>query len=275
MDKIKPFLKWAGNKYRIIDRIKALLPPGERLIEPFAGAAAVFLNTNYKENLITDTNADLINLFNLIKYDGKEFIDYCRSFFSAENNQESQYYKLRDTFNATKDQQLKAALFLYLNRHGYNGLCRYNLKGKFNTPFGQYKKPYFPEHEMKLFAQKAKTATFKVADFRQVMKNAKSGDVCYLDPPYIAISETSNFTSYSAGGFSYKDQLELAGLAKQLAKKGIPVLVSNHATEFTLNAYSSAKIERFDVRRFISCDGDNRAMVGEVLALFDAKEVSA
>ena len=140
--KIRPFLKWAGNKYRIIDQIRRKLPQGKRLIEPFVGSAAVFLNTDYERYLLTDTNADLIELYKLLKKEGKDFIEYSNSFFTDKNNNEEHYYNYREVFNTTDDCALKSALFIYMNRHGYNGLCRYNSQGKFNVPFGSYKKPY-------------------------------------------------------------------------------------------------------------------------------------
>ena len=268
MVKCRPFLKWAGNKYQILERIKAVLPHGNRLIEPFVGSGAVFLNIDYEEYLPADNNADLINLFLTLQGEGEPFMDYCRSFFTEETNSEGQYYELREEFNSTSNSKLKAGLFLYLNRHAYNGLCRYNSKGGFNTPFGLYSKPYFPEKEMRHFMERARRATFKVADFRDTMRSARRGDVLYCDPPYVPLSATSNFTSYSSGGFGREEQIELAELAKELAGRGVPVLISNHATEFTLNAYKTARIEQFDVQRFISCNGDKRGMAGEVLALF-------
>jgi len=266
--KIRPFLKWAGNKYQILERIKAVLPVGSRLIEPFVGSGAVFLNTDYNKYLLADDNKDLINLFLNLQAEGESFIDYSKSFFIEENNAEDRYYKLRDIFNSISDYRLKAALFIYLNRHGYNGLCRYNAKGGFNTPFGQYRKPYFPEKEMRYFCARAKKATFRVADFRSIMDEAREGDVVYCDPPYVPLSGTANFTNYSKSGFGIKDQKDLATLAQKLASRGVPVLISNHATDFTLKEYKIAKIEIFDVQRFISCDGSNRGKAGEVLALF-------
>lgn len=269
MLKMRPFLKWAGNKYQILERIKAVLPPGNRLIEPFVGSGAVFLNTDYKKYLLTDNNEDLIKLFLTLQAEGEPFINYCKSFFTEEHNSEDRYYELREVFNSTSDTRLKSALFIYLNRHGYNGLCRYNSKGGFNTPFGQYSKPYFPENEMRYSYIKSKKAVFKIADFRDIMKKAKKGDVVYCDPPYVPLSATANFTTYSTGGFGRNDQVELAELAQELAGRGVPVLISNHATEFTLDAYKTAKIELFSVQRFISCDGANRGKAEEVLALFD------
>jgi DNA adenine methylase len=266
----RPFLKWAGNKYRVMDEIHKMLPAeGERLIEPFAGSAAVFLNTDYKRYLITDSNPDLIHLYNYLKKEGRDFIRYCRHYFTPQNNTPEKYYYLRDQFNNTTNTRKRSALFIYLNRHGYNGLCRYNSNGGFNVPFGRYKAPYFPQKEMEFFSSKAKKATFRVASFETTLAKAKPGDIVYCDPPYVALSGSANFTSYHTGGFSEAQQIELVDSAKQVAAKGIPVLISNHKTEFTDKIYEPAKQHSyFMVRRFISCNGSKRKSAGEVLALF-------
>lgn len=267
--KNKPFLKWAGNKYRLMDKIEKLLPDGKRLIEPFAGSTAVFLNTNYNQYLLADKNIDLINLYNLLKEDGTDFIKYCQPYFNEKNNTETAYYDFRQQFNSTRSVKKKSALFLYLNRHGYNGLCRYNLKGGYNVPFGRYKKPYFPTAEMLAFAHKAQTATFIHQDFVSIMQQAKEGDVIYCDPPYAPVSSSANFTQYSAGGFNLEQQQLLASIASQKAAQGIPVLISNHNTSFTLEAYNQAQtITKFKVQRYISCNGNKRDSAGELLALF-------
>jgi len=266
----RPFLKWAGNKYRIIDRIKKSLPNGKRLIEPFAGSAAVFLNTDYEKYLINDNNPDLIHLYNLLKSDGADFIKKCRYYFTPRFNNEEQYYKLRQKFNDTSDIYKRAVLFVYLNRHGYNGLCRYNLKGGYNVPFGRYKAPYFPEKEMLFFHEKAQKAEFILSSFEEVIQSAKKGDVIYCDPPYVALSPSANFTSYSAGGFNMEKQQQLADLANETSAKGIPIIISNHNTSFTRKAYDKAnKITKFHVQRFISCNGKKRGTAGELLALFE------
>lgn len=266
---LKPFLKWAGNKYQIIDRIKRVLPAGKRLIEPFLGSGAVFLNTEYPEYLLSDINTDLINLYRILQEEGESFIHYCRQFFTPENNRPERYYELRDEFNSTKDIRLKSALFLYLNKHGYNGLCRYNSSGKYNVPYGKYKKPYFPEKEMLYFYHKAQRAVFRNEDFVTIMQQARKGDVVYCDPPYVPLSDTANFTNYSSGGFGIKEQQLLVDLAQELAQRGVVVVISNHDTEFVQKAYKSAKqLDFFPVQRFISCDGANRNKANEVLALF-------
>jgi DNA adenine methylase len=268
---VRPFLKWPGGKYRIVSYIKTMLPPGDRLVEPFVGSGAVFLNTDYSSYWLNDNNSDLINLYRVLQTEGDDFINYCRSFFTLENNTPERYYELRTIFNTTSDVVLKSALLVYLNRHGYNGLVRYNTQGEYNVPFGQYKKPYFPETEMKYFYYKSQKAEFTTGDFSEVMTAARPGDVFYCDPPYVPLSNTANFVTYSTGGFSMEQQEKLAKLAFELSQRDIPVLVSNHDTAFTEMAYKAARVNRLQVRRSISCNGSNRSKVGEVLALFERR----
>lgn len=265
---VRPFLKWAGNKVRILHHIKAILPPGNRLIEPFVGSGAVFANTGYARYLLADANADLIALYRHLQEEGHVFIDYCRSFFTPDNNTNDAFYRLRARFNETADAREKAALFLYLNRHCYNGLCRYNASGGFNTPFGRYARPYFPAAEMAHFHEQSRRAEFICAGFRETMESARPGDVLYCDPPYVPLSQTANFTSYSADRFGPGEQRDLARLAEMLAARGIPVVISNHNTEFTRRQYAQAQIVAFDVRRTISCDASNRGTASELLAIF-------
>ena len=265
---MKPFLKWAGNKYAIIQRIKAVLPAGNRLIEPFTGSAAVFLNTEFSEAILSDINLDLINLYRFLKVEGDTFIQYCWTFFQPDTNQAERYYEFRELFNNTDDARLKAALFLYFNRHGYNGLCRYNNKGEFNVPFGKYAKPYFPLDEMRTFHQKIQGAELLHQDFISTMQMARPGDVVYCDPPYVPLTATANFTGYATGGFGLESQEKLAEMARQLAHNGVHVIISNHDTSYTQTVYESAQIISFQVRRFISCKGESRGQANEMLALF-------
>ena len=270
----RPFLKWAGNKYRIIDRVRKELPKGKRLIEPFAGSGAVFLNTDYEQYLINDNNPDLIHLYNILKKEGATFIKKCRYYFTPRFNNEEQYYKLRQKFNDTNDVYKRAILFVYLNRHGYNGLCRYNLKGGYNVPFGRYKAPYFPENEMLVFHEKAQKAEFVLSSFESIIQAAKVDDVIYCDPPYVPLSASANFTSYCTGGFGMEKQQQLADLANEISAKGIPILISNHNTSFTRKAYDKAnRITKFHVQRFISCNGNKRGTAGELLALFEQNRI--
>ncbi|MDF1677182.1 MAG: Dam family site-specific DNA-(adenine-N6)-methyltransferase [Legionellaceae bacterium] len=269
MQRTKPFLKWAGGKYRCLDHIIKALPAGMRLVEPFAGSGAVFLNAPHAQFLLTDANADLISLYMHLKREGPRFIRYCARFFSDKHNQVDSYYQYRIQFNqSTPGSRKRAALFLYLNRHGYNGLCRYNLSGQYNVPFGRYIKPYFPEKELEFFYQKSQAAALMQADFTQTFLNTKPGDVVYCDPPYAPLSKTSQFTAYTRQKFGESEQIMLAKLAKETAQNGVPVIISNHDTPFTRDLYQEARISAFPVRRNISCKGHKRIAVRELIAVF-------
>lgn len=265
---MKPFLKWAGGKYKIIDRIIKELPKGDLLIEPFVGSGAVFLNTDYDEYHVADLNGDLIDLYQQIQSGGIEFISYASELFSKENNSERAYYDYRDEFNHCSDIARRSAIFIYLNRHCFNGLCRYNSKGGFNVPFGRYVNPTFPQKEIFDFYQKSKRAIFYQSDFRETMKKAVENSVVYCDPPYVPLTVTSNFSSYTSEGFCMKDQEDLAQYAKNLMLNGISVIISNHDTQFTRSIYKDAKIKAFDVQRFISCNGQKRGKAPELIACY-------
>lgn len=267
--KHRAFLKWAGGKYNLVEPITALLPEGNKLVEPFVGAGSVFLNTDYPSYVLNDVNPDLIALFRFIKRRPQTFITDARKLFAAKNNSAEAYYALRERFNVSDDDYERALLFLYLNRHGYNGLCRYNLSGKFNVPFGQYRKPYFPQAEIEVFAEKAQRATFTCMSFEKVFRRARRGDVIYCDPPYAPLSATANFTSYATAGFSLDQQHELARRAAHAAhKRQIPVLISNHDTDLTRLLYADADLKSLQVARFISPKADGRTKVAELLALY-------
>ncbi len=248
-------------------------PKAGRLIEPFTGSAAIFNNTNYPNYLLAEQNQDLISLFHYLKTEGKPFILWCKSFFCQENNCSTRYYELRKEFNQSTNQRERAALFLYLNRHGYNGLCRYNQQGIYNVPFGRYHKPYFPEKEMWFFHQKSQNAIFIQSDFRETFTHAQAGDVIYCDPPYAPLVQTSNFSTYTHSKFGEKEQIILAQLARACAAKGMTVMISNHDTPFTREQYHDADIKLFHVNRRISCNAKQRTPAKELLAVFHGKGV--
>lgn len=269
MKKHRAFLKWAGGKYALVEDIRKHLPDGKKLIEPFVGAGSVFLNTDYEQYRLADINPDLINLYNLLKENPVDYIADVKRLFTPAYNQKSVYLDIRAEFNATKDTYLRSIYFLYMNRHGFNGLCRYNKSGGFNVPFGSYKKPYFPEAELEFFAEKAKKAKFVCEGYEQSFKNVRQGSLIYCDPPYAPLSTTANFTTYASGGFTLDDQAKLARYAEKLAlDKNIPVLISNHDTELTRRLYKGAQLNVVKVQRNISRNGSGRNKVDELLALF-------
>jgi len=268
MKKNRAFLKWAGGKYPLLDDIKRHLPQGECLIEPFVGAGSVFLNTDFSRYILADINSDLISLYNIVKARTDEYVQASRELFVPETNQAEVYYQYREEFNACQDPFRRAVLFLYLNRFGYNGLCRYNLRGEFNVPFGRYKKPYFPEAELYHFAEKAQNAEFHCLSYEECMDRADVNSVVYCDPPYAPLSATANFTAYHTNSFSPKEQARLAEMAEKLVSKRIPVLISNHDTPDTREWYKAAKHFQVKVRRSISSNGGTRKKVNELLALY-------
>ncbi|VAX77039.1 DNA adenine methylase [Serratia symbiotica] len=269
MKKNRAFLKWAGGKYPLVDEIRRHLPAGDCLIEPFIGAGSIFLNTEYDAYILADINTDLINLYNIVKGYTDDFVRDAGILFRHEFNNSDQFYLLRKEFNATINTYRRALLFLYLNRHCYNGLCRYNLRGEFNVPFGRYTKPYFPEGELYWFAEKSRNATFLCGNYRTTMAKAIHGTVVYCDPPYAPLSATANFTAYHTNSFSMIDQQDLARIAHQISiESQVPVLISNHDTELTRDWYQQASLYVVQARRTISCNAFGRGKVNELLALY-------
>lgn len=268
----KPFLKWAGNKTRVRGHILHLLPTKAiRLVEPFAGSCAISLAADYDDYLIADTNTDLIRLYQQIKTDVDTVIANIETLFVPSNNTAERYYKIREEFNdIDTDDARKSAIFVYLNRHCFNGLCRYNASGKFNVPFGKYDRPVAPVKEIEVFAVFSKKAKFIEKSFEQTFEMVREGDTVYCDPPYLQLSETSNFTSYGKDGFVDTLQTKLVELAQDaVAKKGVTVLISNHDTPDAKALYAGAtEIKRFEVRRFISGTVENRINAPELLAIY-------
>lgn len=234
------------------------------------GSGVVFLNTSFKSALLCDVNPDLVAIFTRLQHEGSEFIRHCKEFFSPATNTEDVFYKIRDDFNSTEDPQERAPMLLYLNRHAFNGLVRYNSKRKYNVPFGRYKSPYFPEDELLFFFQKMQNSDvqFSVQDFRETFTQAQCGDVFYCDPPYVPLSASSSFTTYAGNTFEIEDQKQLAECAEVAARNGYPTLISNHDTPETRSMYHSGRIYEFKVQRSISCQGNNRHKAAEILALF-------
>lgn len=223
---VKPPLKWAGSKVRVMPELLKHLPAGKRLVEPFAGSCAVMMNTDYEAYLIADANHQLVNAYVMMAHHTDALLTELEALFAAGSvGSESQrgefYYCVRTRLNHGGLSAVElAASFLYLNRHGYNGMCRYNLRGEFNVPFGKYKSPYFPVNEVRVFAAKAKRASFVCADFTETLELVGSGDVIYCDPPYNPAAGKSSFTKYHSADFDAACQQRLAAMLESLTDKG-------------------------------------------------------
>lgn len=261
-------LKWPGSKARAMSELKKHLPAGERLVEPFAGSCAVMMNTDYDEYLIADINPDLINFYQRLDYVTDTVMQLAESLFITANTAE-QYYRFRQAFNSnTLGLTERAAVFLYLNRHGYNGMVRYNRAGQFNVPYGKYKSPYFPEAEIRTFAEKAKRATFICADFSETLELVLSGDVIYCDPPYNPLEGKDSFTGYHTGGFGTNQQQALANKLHSLAIQGYPVIASNSDSVLTHGQYGYGRFDlhKITVARSVGASAGTRIMAPEIIA---------
>lgn len=270
MQPVRPFLKWAGAKTKLVAAIRAAAAfEPQRVIEPFVGSGAVALNLGCSRNVLADANPDLIGVYAALQEDGESFIRACEALFSPETNRASVYYALREEFNATSDTRRKACLFVYLNRHGYNGLCRYNGRGGFNVPFGRYVQPRLPRTAMESFAALLQKCTLRCDDFRTVLADAGEADLVYCDPPYVPASATANFTAYARGGFGSRDQIELAEHCRQAAQRGAWVIISNHDTAETRELYRGAhECRALSVARRISCVAAGRSPARELLVVY-------
>jgi len=255
---IRPPLKWAGGKRWLVPHLQPLWKnhSQRRLVEPFSGGLAVALGLLPEDALLNDINPHAINFYQWLKRGLNSKL--------AMQNDEEAYYACRTQFNklisSGKASSKEAAeLFYYLNRTGYNGLCRFNKQGEFNVPFGRYKTISYDLYKNDFKSYKSIFANwrFSVGDFASVA--IKEDDFIYADPPYDV-----EFTQYSKEAFGWDDQVRLA---EWLSLHQGPVVLSNQATKRIVNLYKKLgfKTKILDAPRRISCTGD-RTRAEEVLA---------
>jgi DNA adenine methylase len=276
-------LKWAGGKIKLLPLLRKLgIEQGERYIEPFVGAGSIALNMPHKEIIINDSNDALVNVYHILWAAKDKLIDDTFEIFALHNKSKDKgkfYYDMRALFNELNennsfDNESAAGLFLYLNRHCFNGLCRFNKKGEFNVPYGGYKTVYFPEKELLHAIEVMKKTRIYHGDFIEVMKMARKNDMIFLDPPYCPVSKTSSFTTYSKDGFTLDDQKNVLLQAECAAGKGATVIICNNDAEFTRKLYNAAdEIYFHDVQKNISCKGNGRKKQREIIAVYRPREL--
>lgn len=271
--KLKPFVKWAGGKTQLLDKINEFKPPKfNRYFEPFVGGGAVLFDLMPFKATINDMNYDLICVYKCLKNKAmfKDFIDMLIE--HEKNHNEKYYYNIRDldrkdNFKESSE-TFRAARMVYLNKTCYNGLYRVNPSGYFNVPSAKRKKvntfdrenmynlhKYFLINDIKILS----------GDYSEAIKYARKGDFIYFDPPYDSIKNTKSFTSYTANNFNTDDQIKLAKLYKELSDRGIYLMLSNHNTDLIKELYSEFNIKVVKARRYINCNGDKRGDVEEVI----------
>ena len=266
--KSRPFLKWAGGKQRLLSQILPLVQGGERLIEPFVGAGAVFLASDHKRLVLNDLNADLIAVWSAVQSRPRDLIAAAQELFSEAHRSPEAYLALRQRYNSSQIPFERAVAFVYLNRFGFNGLSRYNKAGAFNVPYGHPKAlPRLPVEHIERASRRLTAASLMTGHFRAAIAVAGEGDVVYCDPPYSASSVGASFVTYTADAFGRAEHEELVACAKAAVKRGARVLISNHDTAETRELYQGFSLNAVQVRRSIAASAGRRGEVAEVVAM--------
>lgn len=295
----EPVLKWPGGKRQILHEIRRFYPPDfGAYIEPFLGSGAVFFDLyclqylTERKVVLADSNIDLIGCYTALRDQTERVVRALRRLASERIRSEpnDHYYAVRDgRFNRIRRRLLStaslspviyppalAAMLIYLNRTGFNGLFRLNAQAMFNVPIGKYANPIICDEARlrraaEAFGQKA--TVLLQCDFRVVLERAREGDLVYMDPPYVPLSKTARFTSYTAEQFLIEDQLRLQRAVIELADRGCYVILSNSSTPTTRDLYEdsaavrSAGLRVYQVmaRRSINSRSTGRGRVAEYL----------
>jgi DNA adenine methylase len=259
----RPFLKWVGGKRQLLREIARYVPRTFGTYhEPFLGGGALFFHLRPARARLTDGNARLIRAYAGVRSGCDAVIDLLRAYPHTRDF----FLELRTVdIDARSDEEV-AAWLIYLNHTGYNGLYRVNSKNKFNVPFGDYAKPRICDaNNLRACARALAHAKTNVADFADVLRHARRGDFVYFDPPYVPLSATSSFTSYTRGGFGMGDQQRLRDVALTLKKRGVAVLISNSSSPAVRDLYADFDQHEVSARRAVSCNAAGRKAVTELL----------
>lgn len=253
----KPILKWAGGKTQMLGELLPKVPADfGRYIEPFVGGGALFFTLQPDNAIIADSNPELINMYRQVADSVEDVIGYLQKY----ENSEEMFYEIRGLDWTTLPNAEAAARMIFLNKTCFNGLYRVNKKGQFNVPFGKYKNPKICDRDT-LFAASSllKKAKILCGDYMFVLKNyAKPGDFIFLDPPYLPISEYSDFKRYTKEQFYEEDHIELAKMVLQMHELGCHVVLTNSNHPLVHELYSQFNIEIIQTKRYISCSGNKR-----------------
>lgn len=265
---ISPFVKWAGGKRQLLSQIKERMPEKyNNYYEPFVGGGAVIFELLPANAVINDINKALINAYRQIREVPENFINEVNRLDSGmwEDGREY-YYSLREYYNdklmkAEFDVEL-AALFVFINKHCFNGLYRVNGKGLFNVPYNNSRRASVDEDSILEISKYLKGITIIDGDFEEACKGAKKGDFVFIDSPYAPLNPTS-FESYTKEGFDIESHRRLARLYDELTARGCYCMLTNHNTELINGLYGNKdyKIDVVSVKRMINSDASNR--VGE------------
>ena len=275
MSAARPFVKWAGGKSRIAKQISDFFPSEfNKYYEPFLGSGAIYFTISPQKGVLNDLNKYLIGTYKIIRNQPKDLISRLKSIDSAYHSlptltdKAQYYYEARAKYNGIQHMNIeKAAQFIFLNKTGYNGMYRENNQGVYNIPFGKHSKCLICDAKNILeVSQNLRDIELSAGDYKAALQSATKGDLIYLDPPYIPISKTSNFTKYQKEGFDLEEHICLRDLVMELHHRGCYVAVSNSSCEKSRYLYSARlfTIHTLQVARLVHF---SKKIVPEILAV--------
>lgn len=268
-----PFLKWAGGKSRVVPQLLELFPKEKfnSYYEPFLGGGAVYFAISPKEGRLNDKNKTLIATYKAVRDNPTKLINELMciqdEYLNLPDIEKKKEYYLgrRQEFNSIlKNSPKRAALFIFLNKTGFNGMYRENRTGGYNIPFGKQARPLICDKEnIQRVSKDLQRIDLTSTSYKDALDGAGPGDFVYLDPPYYPLSKTSSFTEYQAGGFSTQDQIELRDVFRELDRRGCLVMMSNSACKEIKELYSEFHIFTIKVGRAINAKGGDRGKIDE------------
>ena len=263
----RPFVKWAGGKSQIVSELERRLPKKfSRYFEPFVGGGALFFSLQPPQAHLIDVNDELINAYVVVRDHVEDLIVELSSYVYRKDY----FYQVRDADRTSSYMTWppikRAGRFIYLNKTCYNGLYRVNAKGHFNTPFGRYTNPTIVDPEnMRACSKALHTVCIEKAHFETIEDHLTAGDFVYLDPPYMPLTATANFTGYASGGFSADMQHRLFRLCCRLDTRGVQFMLSNSASPLITMLYQQFRVEYIRAARAINSRASRRGAVEEVI----------
>lgn len=273
-DKIKPFLKWPGGKRRVLPEIRKYVPESyNTYYEGFLGGGAVLLDLLPAKAVVSDVNVELIESYETIRDEKEALISLLED--HEQKNSLEYFLEVRawdraEDWLTASSKVKRTARMIYLNRTCFNGLYRVNRKNQFNAHFGHYKDPKVVDYEnldaLSIWLKQA-DISFNHNGYKENISKAGAGDFVYLDPPYIPVTDTAYFVSYTKTGFDMDDQIALRDTAVEIDNRGGYVLLSNSDTPQIRELYKDFHIETIRVTRAIGAGAKSRVAVGEVLVL--------
>ena len=268
---LQPFTKWTGGKRQLLPVIKSLMPDNyNSYFEPFIGGGALFFDLSPDKAVINDFNNELMNCYLQIKKHPQKLIELLTK--HQENNSKEYYLELRAVDRDNKINKMtdveRAARIMYMLRVDFNGLYRVNSKNQFNVPYGRYKNPKIVDSELILSIStylNSNDIRILNGDFEEAVKSVQTGDFVYFDPPYVPLSETSAFTSYTHEGFSYEEQVRLRDVFIKLDKKGAYVMLSNSSSPLVEELYKGFNIHKIEATRTNGAKASSRGKISEII----------